>query len=214
MSRRTPSHRPSPALVVATAALCLALVGTAIAGPGGVQDALTKAKLTKSKVKKISKKQANKQITKREPGLSVASAVTATSAESFGGMTATRIDPFTLTNGGSRELGTFGPFTLTATCAINDANTDEALITITTSQNNSAFKGEDEDADFDVGDSVPYVEAGGTPTGVPYFQEDGGAAIAPDGSELLGHQLYAGANVLGEPGSCRFGGVIFEVRAA
>jgi hypothetical protein len=164
--------------------------------------------VTKAKVKKIAKNQANKQITKRESGLSVASAATAASADSFGGMTATPIAPFTLTNGASRELGTFGPFTLTATCAINDANSDEALVTITTSQSNSAFKGEDEDADFDVGDSVPYVEAGGSPTGTPYFQEDGGVAIAPDGTELLGHQLYAGVNVLGEPGECRFGGVI------
>lgn len=203
-------HRPSPATVIATVALSLALAGTAIAGP----EAITSA-LSKGKVKKIAKKQAGKQIDKREPGLSVASAVTAGSAEtagsadSFGGMTATRIDPFTLTNGGSRALGTFGPFTLTATCSINAANTDEALVTIRTSQNNSAFKGEDDEADFDPGDDVAYVLASITPTGTPSFEEDGGAAIAPDGTELLGHQLYAGVNVLGEPGTCRFGGVIF-----
>jgi hypothetical protein len=207
--RSSLSLRPSPALLVGIAALCLGLGGTAIAGPDGIREALTKAKVTKAKVKKISKEQANKQIDKRAPGLSVANAATADSADSFGGMTATRIDPFTLSNGENRELGTFGPFTLTATCVINATNTDEALVTITTSQNNSAFKGEDDDADFDVGDSVPYVEAGGTPTGVPYFEEDGGAAIAPDGTGLPGNQLYAGANVLGEPGKCRFGGVIF-----
>jgi hypothetical protein len=194
-------------MVVAIVALCFALAGTAIAGPEAIISGLSK-----SKVKKIAKKQANKQINKREAELSVASAVTAGSAAtaaSFGGMTATRIDPLTLTTGGSRGLGTFGPFTLTATCTINQADTDVALVTITTSQNNSAFKGEDEDADFDVGDSPSYVEASITPTGTPYFQEDGGAAIAPDGTELLGHQLYAGVNVLGEPGRCRFGGVVF-----
>ena len=198
------SKRPSPAMFVAVVALSFALAGTAIAGP----DALTRA-VSKSKVKKIAKKQANKQITKRAPTLSVAHAETASSADSFGGMTATRIEPFTLTNGGSEAIGTFGPFTLTATCTINQANTDIALVNITTSQNNSAFKGEDEDADFDVGDTVPYVEANVTPTATPAFEEDGGAAVAPDGTELLGHQLYAGVNTLGEVGSCRFGGVVF-----
>ncbi len=207
--RHALGHRPSPAMVIATIALSLALAGTAIAGP----EAITSA-LNKGKVKKIAKKQATKQIDKREAGLSVASAVTAGSAEtagsadSFGGMTATRIDPFTLTNGGSRELGTFGPFTLTASCAINQVATDVALVTITTNQNNSAFKGEDEEPDFDVGDTPAYVDAS-TPTGTPFFEEDGGAAIAPDGTELLGHQLYAGVNVFGAPGTCRFGGVIF-----
>lgn len=76
MNRRI--GRPSPAMVVAIAALIVALSGTAIAG--GV--------LNKKKVKKItnkvSKKVANKQITKRAPGLSVASANTANSANSAG----------------------------------------------------------------------------------------------------------------------------------
>jgi hypothetical protein len=63
--------RPSPALVVAILALVAALAGTAVAGPGASSSAITK-----SKVKKI----ANKQITKRAPGLSVAHADTADNA--------------------------------------------------------------------------------------------------------------------------------------
>jgi hypothetical protein len=47
--------RPSPALIVAVLALVAALAGTAIAGPGASTSALTKAK-----VRKIAKKQANK----------------------------------------------------------------------------------------------------------------------------------------------------------
>ena len=54
--------RPSPALVVAVAALVAALAGTAIAGP-----AATTSAPSKKKVKKISRKQANKQIDKRLP---------------------------------------------------------------------------------------------------------------------------------------------------
>jgi hypothetical protein len=49
--------RPSPALVVAVFALVAALAGTAVAQPGAGTSAITK-----SKVKKISKKQANKAV--------------------------------------------------------------------------------------------------------------------------------------------------------
>lgn len=60
-------RRPSPAMVVAIVALTAALGGTAVAAKT----------LTKKNVKNIS----NNQITKREPGLSVASAKTADSAK-------------------------------------------------------------------------------------------------------------------------------------
>jgi hypothetical protein len=64
--------KPSPAIVLGIIALVLALGGTAIAGP----DALSRA-VTKSKVKKIAKRQANEQITQRAPDLAVASAESA-----------------------------------------------------------------------------------------------------------------------------------------
>ena len=69
--KRFTHSRPSPALAVAALALVAALAGTAVAGPGASTSAITKAK-----VKKVS----NKQITKRAPGLSVAHADTATTA--------------------------------------------------------------------------------------------------------------------------------------
>jgi hypothetical protein len=61
----------SYANVTASLALFIVLAGTALAGPGAI---------TKSQVKKIAKKQANKQITVRAPGLSVARAVSADTA--------------------------------------------------------------------------------------------------------------------------------------
>jgi hypothetical protein len=210
-------HRLSPAIVVGVLALVAGLAGTTLAA----DPAANTGALSKKKVKKIAKKQATRQINKLAPGLSVAHADTADTASSadtastadtanrFGGMTARRIDQFTLVNGGTRTLGTFGPFRLTATCTINLANTDVAEINITTNQNNSAFVGEAIDSDFDVGDTVPYVEASITPTGTPLIQEDSGAAIAPGGTEILGHQLFAGVNILNQPGRCRFGGVLF-----
>jgi hypothetical protein len=63
--------RPSPALVLAALALVFAMVGTALAGPDAISN-----KITKPKVKKISKKQANKAIDKRESSLNVNSAAT------------------------------------------------------------------------------------------------------------------------------------------
>ncbi len=61
--------RPSPAMIVAVIALSFAVVGTAVAGTDGLE-----RKVTKSKVKKIAKKQANKVLNKRESSLNVNSA--------------------------------------------------------------------------------------------------------------------------------------------
>ena len=80
--------RPSPAMVLAVFALLFAMVGTAVAGP----DALTRA-ITKSKVKKVSAKQANKAIDQRASGLSVANANTANTANTVanGAVTAPKL---------------------------------------------------------------------------------------------------------------------------
>jgi hypothetical protein len=68
--------RPSPAIVIAIAALIAALAGTAIAGTSAGTSALNR-----SKVKKI----VTKQIDARAPGLSVAHANTAGNADKLGG---------------------------------------------------------------------------------------------------------------------------------
>ena len=66
------SHHPSPSLLVAVIALVVALTGGAIAGAGSASKPVTK---------KVVKKVANKQISKRAPGLSVASAKSAETAK-------------------------------------------------------------------------------------------------------------------------------------
>ena len=84
---RTPRMRPSPAMVVAVVALSFALVGSAVAGT----DALKRA-ITKSKVRTIAAKQANKVLNQRAGEFLAANAV---SAEA--NATSADIDDFTAT---------------------------------------------------------------------------------------------------------------------
>jgi hypothetical protein len=70
--KRIVTRRPSPALIIAVLALVAALAGTALAGSGSGGSGLTN-----NQVKRI----AAKQITKRAPTLSVASATTANAAD-------------------------------------------------------------------------------------------------------------------------------------
>jgi hypothetical protein len=73
------TSQPSPAIIVALLALVAALAGTAIAAPD-----TTTSGLTKSKVKRIARQQANKAIDKRASRLSVRHARTAGSATPTG----------------------------------------------------------------------------------------------------------------------------------
>jgi hypothetical protein len=72
--------RPSPAMIVAVAALVVAVVGTAMAAPTAIESVLNKKE--KKQTKAIAKNQANNQITQRAPGLSVANANQANTATS------------------------------------------------------------------------------------------------------------------------------------
>ena len=65
-------------MVVACLAFSFALAGSAVAGTEAVTSTLDRKEM--KQVKKVAKKQANKQITRRAPGLSVASSVNAQNA--------------------------------------------------------------------------------------------------------------------------------------
>jgi hypothetical protein len=142
--------------------------------------------------------------------LNATTAANAGNAASVGGFRIARVTPFTLTNNQTREVLREGPFTFTATCAINvGGTTDTATIDIATTQNNAAFDSDDTTPDLDTNTPLidrQFVESSGN-TGLPNFdQETDGSAIATDGTEIDGSELYAGVNILNQPGVCRFGG--------
>jgi hypothetical protein len=163
------SHRrPSPAMVVATLALSFALVGSAAAAPG----ALTRA-VSKSQVKTIAKKQANKAITKQAPGLSVASAANAanaTNAETaakVGGLTPHKL--FTKIANGTGTTTVLsvngltlsadcsgGALTVTATTGVNDAVFGSNVHNVGTSNGSR-------DSNFDTIDTINVMGSSGTP---------------------------------------------------
>jgi hypothetical protein len=133
----------------------------------------------------------------------------ASSADTFGGMTARRITAFTLANDQTRGVLTDGPFNVIARCRTEAPNQIAELV-IQTNANDTAMDGAEKDADFDVGETRQLVAASAA-AGTPAFDQEGsGAAIAADGTELLGQELYAGVGVLGQAGQCRFGGVLYS----
>jgi len=122
--RRTMRARPSPAIVVAILALVAALAGTAVA-----EEATTSAKpVTKKKVKKISKKQADKEI----EALAVLNEDLIRVNES-------------LAFGEQRLLAQNGPVSLTADCnADNGAGQNRIRILAATTQDGAFMDGSDD----------------------------------------------------------------------
>jgi hypothetical protein len=200
-------RRPSPALIVAIVALVAALAGSAIALPG--KNSVKKNDIAKNAV--VSKAIKNDKVTGADVNESslgtVPSAALANDSAAIGGVKIVRVAPFTLTDGQTRVVLTEGPFTFTAECTIDDGGTDTAEILIDTNADNTAYDGDDDDGDFDAADPANEFAADSAATNDPFFDEESdGAAIAPDGTEILGSRLHTGGNVLGQDDVCRFGG--------
>ena len=75
----------------------------------------------------------------------------ASSADTFGGMTARRITAFTLANDQTRGVLTEGPFNVIARCRTEAPNQIAELV-IQTNANDTAMDGAEKDTDFDVGE--------------------------------------------------------------
>jgi hypothetical protein len=217
--KRILRRRPSPALVIALIALFVAMGGVSYGLATGSIDSreIRNRTITDSDVKRRSlegtliKKDRIGYNAVKEEGLDASKLKKVKSAEEadkVGGATVRRVAALDLNVGQSSNVASVGPFTLTARCRA-DAADHVAEIVVQTNQNDSAVDGAQPDADFDVGEVAALVVAQGV-GGTPVFdQEAAGAAIAPDGTELMGQELYAGASVLGHPNRCRFGGLLF-----
>jgi hypothetical protein len=204
-------------MVVAAVALVVALGGTAYAAIVVTGKNIRNGTVTGADIKSRSLEGTDIQKDRvgynavKEEGLNaqkLKKVKAASSADAIGGMAARRIDAFALANDQSKAVLSQGPFTLTARCR-TEAGNQIAEIVIQTNANDAAVDGAQKDSDLDVGET-PQLVAATAPTGTPAFdQESAGAAIATDGTELLGQELYAGTSVLAQANQCRFGGVLY-----
>jgi len=219
-------RRPTPAFVLAVIALFVALGGSAyaltITGRDVVDGSLTGADVRNRSLTEVDLRRRALKGTLmqkdsvgynavKEEGLDASKfkkVGSAESADSVAGVGIQRIEAFTLNANESRGTANVGPFALTARCRVEGPN-QIAEIVVQTNQNGSAIDGAQTDAAFDIGETVPLVVAE-APAGTAAFdQEAAGAVIAPDGTEILGQELYAGTSVLGQANVCRFGGLLY-----
>ena len=114
--------RPSPGTVLGLLALVVAVAGTAIAGPLATTSALNKKE--KRVVRKVAKKQANRQITRRAPGLNVNSAKSTDEVHNSGRVVLN--DPAPGLPYVSSEPFAAGPFTIWVSCVENASAAAEA----------------------------------------------------------------------------------------
>jgi hypothetical protein len=97
---------------------------------------------------------------------------------------------------------------LTARCRIQGGD-QVAEVTVQTSQNGAAVDGIQNDPQLNVGETAQLARAS-APLGTPAFEQAGdGTAIAQDGTEIIGQELYTGTSVIGQGNKCRFGGVVY-----
>lgn len=224
--KRITRLRPSPALAVAFLALFVALGGSAYALSITGSDVVN-GSLTGKDVKNRSLTQVDLKGRALKGTLMIKDSVgynavkeqvldaskfkqvnSSKDADALAGVKGVRVEPFFLDNNQAKQVAVAGPFTLTARCR-TEGPAQIAEIVVQTNQNGSAVDGAAKDTVFDVGEVVPLVLAQ-APTGTPAFdQESAGAAISPDGAEILGQELYAGVSVLGQANKCRFGGLVF-----
>jgi hypothetical protein len=161
-----PRSRPSSAMVVAVLAIAFGLVGTAVAA----NDGALYPKLTKSKVKKIAKKQANKQLKANVNNSHVNLADQATNAETADSLSSPNVVPFTffgdvnqsatiLTVPGAEFQAACNPDgTLNFTGTRVRSTADNGIVKVAgIDEAQTAYLNQDDD--FDQGDQVPLLRS-------------------------------------------------------
>jgi hypothetical protein len=228
--------RPSPAMVVALLALCVALAGTASALPGRnrvkrddiARNAVRSSDITRNAIRnrhirarqvtrsKIARRSVNSTLVGDDALLGSnileSSLSKVPDADKLDGKDSSeyalgsKLTAFTLGDGETRQVAKQGPLTLTAHC--DTGATDTAEVLVATTQDNAAFSGQFTNADLD----------SGTPAGSRVFTSGvNGSSGTPafgkgEGYAIapdgsrIGASLFAGVNVLGQAGRCVFGG--------
>jgi hypothetical protein len=183
----------------------LAILAVAALAVAVVSPAFSAAPLTKAKVKKIATKVLKNKIDEFGNPIFIQE----TEFRRFG--------PIEMQNGAPDvTVGTFGPFTLTARCALSGANLQGSLF-IATSEADSTFFSPfwGEEGDFDPTDTdVFWLQDTGTPPGGAAGIHFGGGqmhAAAPSGTSLQGMATLA-TNFSGS--HCVFWGTVTTVAPA
>jgi hypothetical protein len=128
-----------------------------------------------------------------------------------------QVGPITLTppDGGSQGavLAGTGHFVFSAGCINNGPPGDDVRTTINTDVAHSSYAttteaptGSHAAPDF-AGDGGFVMGSGSFTTGDPVFHTASGAAVAPDGQQVI-FDLYEGMNARNQPGECIFGGTL------
>jgi hypothetical protein len=193
-------------MLVAVAALAFAMVGTAVAGPSSV------SKLTKSKVKSISKKQADKELKANVSGSHVNTADKATNADNasnaanaaaVGGQSVGKVFTKIATGTGATTVFSGNGLTLTVACPggsldIN-ATTSVSDSYIGSNLDDSGTVNGNRSSDFDVGDNFDPLGGGSRGEGtITYVQSDGkyvNLVIGADDADTFG--TFDGCHVTG-----------------
>lgn len=215
----TPSHRPSPALIVAIIALIAALAGGAVALPGkntvdkndikrnavkGKQvkdNALTGADVDESTLGQVPSAASAATADKAASAATADSAARAGTAAALDGLT--RIPPTSIAdNAGETPLATVGAFTIALAC-IDGPTATTAQLRIRSSVEDSAWNsGDDNDTNLDpgtFGTLADHFDNDAPLTPTFGLEADGKfGAVTPDGSTALDGSLQLMAD--GGPG--------------
>jgi hypothetical protein len=202
--------RPSPALVVGSAALVVALSGSAVAATG--------VSHTHYKTNSIPSR-AIKSLKANKVKGTVKSAKTAKNALRLGGLPPAaylrsshvlNFRPFTLTNGQTLTIARNGPLSIVAWCTLNPSGDDQAGTYVRTTQDHSFMDVWDENADFGPADAtVEFGSSVDTTHGNEDLEaNDQGVAGSPDGHMISTPGFLAAVNTAAFPGKCSFAGTL------
>ena len=214
------SSRQSPAIIVAIVALVAALGGSALALPG--KNTVQSNDIKKNAVKsKHLKNNGVKGVDIDESSLGVVpsaalaenarNAVNAVNAVNL--VSHARVAQFV--GEGTHDLATIGAFKLVGECTVDGGGTDEALLQIETSANDSALVSDtDSDLDFDTADNPQELNAASAASGDPDLSSTGTSlvAIGANGTTVTSADYFAAVNVGGQENQCYFGGTFEQLK--